>query len=371
MEVTTVRGRRRPFFATRPVLASPIIGTTVMSMSTSSRDPNATNGAPIAPARWSSTLPAAPTRSPATTDALSFSSGNDPSRSSIDDLDLDQKGWRAELSLGFGVDDAGATHLDTREHRGPLVVQRPFYPEGAGVPHVYVLHPPGGLVGGDRLRLDVAVGPGAHALGTTPAASKFYRSLGPVASQRQRFRLGRGAAFEWLPQETILHDGAAADLVTEVALADGARFVGMEILCFGLPARGETFATGRCRHRLEIWRDDRPIVVERGRFDAGDRVHAAAWGLGGARVHGLMVVSPAPLGEEPVARARAAAVAAVADLGSEVRAGITVLGEGDALVCRYVGAGAEAARTFFHSVWAAIRPVVMGRPAVPPRIWAT
>jgi urease accessory protein len=319
------------------------------------------------------------------TDASSFSSGSGRSSFSIgDDRDSDDAaaaggaggdgdGWRAELALGFAADQAtGATRLEARAHRGPLVVQRPFYPEGPAVPHVYVLHPPGGLVGGDRLRLDVALGPGAHALATTPAASKFYRSLGPVASQRQRFTLARGAAFEWLPQEGILHDGAAAELITEVALAGDARVVVMDILCFGLPARGETFAAGRCRQRLEIRRDDRPIVIERGRFDAGEPVHAAAWGLGGARVHGLMVVSPAPAGDEVLARARTAARAVEDRDGAGAdRAGVTVLGDRDALVCRYVGARAEAARTFFHGVWALVRPLAMGRPAVAPRIWAT
>ena len=150
------------------------------------------------------------------------------------------------------------------------MVQRPFYPEGPEVPHVYVLHPPGGLVGGDRLRLDVTIDARAHALITTPAATKIYRSAGPLASQKQRFEVGEGGALEWLPQETILHDGANADLTTRVSLAAGARFVGIDTLCFGLPARGETFATGRCRQRFEIWRDqtkphrDRTGPVRRG-----------------------------------------------------------------------------------------------------------
>jgi len=79
-------------------------------------------------------------------------------------------GWHAALELGFAA-ASGATRLARRKHRGPLVVQRPFLPEGPGVAHVYVLHPPGGLVGGDELTLDVEVDAGAHALVTTPAAS--------------------------------------------------------------------------------------------------------------------------------------------------------------------------------------------------------
>ena len=254
-----------------------------------------------------------------------------------------------------------------RAHLGPLVVQRAFYPEGPKVPHVYVLHPPGGLVGGDALRLEVSAEPGAEALVTTPAATKVYRSAGPACSSRQRFELSAGAALEWLPQEIILHDGARVVLATRADLERGARFVGVETICFGLPARGETFATGRCRQGFELWREGRPVVVERACFDAGEPVHGASWGLAGARVHGLMVVSPAPPREgATLGRARAAAAAVAGDRG-----GLTVVGDGDALLARYLGPGAEQARKMFLAVWTVLRPAVLGREAVPPRIWAT
>ncbi len=246
-------------------------------------------------------------------------------------------------------------------------MQRAFYPEGADVPHVYVLHPPGGLVGGDRLSLDVVVGAGAHALLTTPAATKIYRTAGPVASQTQRLTVATGGTLEWLPQEVILHDGASAVLTTHVSLAAGARFVGIDTLCFGLPARQETFAVGRCQQRYEIWRGDRPVVIERGRFNADDPVHDANWGLGGARVHGLMVMSPAPSGGDVLAELRATAAA----VPSGDWAAVTVVADGDALVCRYLGPSAERARIFFQSAWTVLRPAVLGRAAVPPRIWAT
>jgi urease accessory protein len=282
-------------------------------------------------------------------------------------LPLADSGWRAELELGFARDDSGATRLTFRRHSGPLVVQRPFHPEGVTVPHVYVLHPPGGLVGGDRVRLRVEVGAGAHALLTTPAATKMYRTAGPLAALTQDLVVGSDGALEWLPQECILHDGASAQLSTRVSLAHGARFAGIETVCFGLPARGETFATGQCSQRFEIRRGGHPIIIERGRFDATDAVHAAPWGLGGDRVHGLMVVTPAPTGGELLAALRAVA-AAVKGRG---RAGVTVLASGDVLVGRYLGPSAERAREFFQSVWTIIRPTVFGRKAVAPRIWAT
>jgi urease accessory protein len=275
------------------------------------------------------------------------------------------------LALRFARDAGGATRLVERRHYGPLVVQRPFLPEGPEVPHVYVLHPPGGVVGGDRLRCDVTVDDGAHALVTTPAATKMYRTAGPAASQIQTLRMAPGAALEWLPQEIILHDGADVALTTQVHLAEGARFVGVDTLCFGLPARGETFAVGRCRQRFDVWRGDRPLVIERGRFDAADPVHAATWGLRGARVHGLMVVAPAPRDADVLAQLHAVAVAESDGADAVPRAGATVLSDGDALVCRYVGDRAERARAYFKNVWTIVRPSVFGRPAVAPRVWAT
>ena len=152
-------------------------------------------------------------------------------------------GWQAALDLGFARED-GATRLARRAHRGPLVVQRPFLPEGPGVCHVYLLHPPGGLVGGDELTIDVEVDAGAHALVTTPAAGKVYRTTGAAARQTQRLRVADGATLEWLPQEAILYDGARATLETRVELGAARRFIGIDAVCFGLPAGRAPFARG-------------------------------------------------------------------------------------------------------------------------------
>jgi urease accessory protein len=272
-------------------------------------------------------------------------------------------GWGASLELGFAADATGATRLDRRAHRGPFLVQRPFFPEGREVCHVYLLHPPGGLVGGDELRLDLRVGERAKALVTTPAAGKAYRTLGPIARQTQRLAVEEGASLEWLPQETILYDGAAVELGTTVELAPGARFFGAETLCFGLPARGERFARGSCRQAFELWRKGVPLLVERGRFDGGAAVHEALWGLGGATVLTLIVASPAP---------EASALDSVRDaIASGDRAGASIVADGGALVVRHLTGVAERARGFVQAVWAALRPALLDRPPVAPRIWFT
>lgn len=274
-------------------------------------------------------------------------------------------GWQAALDLGF-VAARGVTRLAHRAHRGPLVVQRPFLPEGPHVCHVYLLHPPGGMVGGDELAVDVSVAAGAHALLTTPAAGKVYRTNGAPVRQAQRLRVADGGTLEWLPQETILYDGARATLDTRIELARGARFIGVEAICFGLPARCALFAHGHCRQVFEIVRDGRPLLIERARYDAGGDVGTAHWGLGGAGVVALAVTVPAPATDAVDAVRVRAAEAPDGDLGA-----VTVLGEGDAMVARYLGRDAERARAFLHDTWRMVRPALLGRPAVPPRVWAT
>ena len=129
-------------------------------------------------------------------------------------------GWSAELDLGFEV-VAGKSALVRNRHRGPLAVQRAFYPESNDLAHVYLLHPPGGIVAGDQLTVRVHVAPGARALVTTPAATKFYRSEGRVAEQTQLLRVSEGASLEWLPQETIVFGSAQVSTKTRVELEPG------------------------------------------------------------------------------------------------------------------------------------------------------
>ena len=247
-------------------------------------------------------------------------------------------------------------------------MQRPFFPEGQAVCHVYVLHPPGGIVGGDRLRIEARVAGGAHALLTTPAATKAYRTAGPAAAQQSELAVARDGVLEWLPQETILYDGADVSLTTRVRLEGDARFLGVDFLCLGLPARREEFARGRCRQTLEIWRDGWPVLVERGRYDGGGAVHEALWGLSRAPVVGTFIASPVPAASAGVL---AAIRARAAELPAGDLASATILGAGAALVGRYVGPSTERASAFLRAAWADVRPALLGRAPCPPRVWAT
>ena len=271
--------------------------------------------------------------------------------------------WRAHLRLGFQRREAG-TILACREHVGPLRIQKALYPEGEAVCHAIVLHPPSGIVGGDELEIDVTVGPGAHALLTTPGAGKWYRSAGAWASQRLGFAVEAQGVLEWLPQETIVFDAARAAMRSTVDLADDARFIGMEVLCLGRRASGEKFTEGALRLDTRIRRAGRPVWLERGLLEGGSDLLDAAAGLAGFSVSGTFLAAAS--GVEP------GLLAACRDIPiheTGARHGITALPE--ILVARYLGHSSEAARQWFVALWQALRPALIGREAQLPRIWNT
>ena len=266
------------------------------------------------------------------------------------------QGWQAELELGF-VRSGDRTVLSRRRHRGPLTVQRPFHPEGE-VCHVYLLHPPGGVVAGDQLSIRVQADAESHALLTTPAAGKFYRSDGPTARQSVALEIGENAALEWLPQETILYEGAKLVSGVRVDLAAGARFIGWEILALGRPAAGEGFGYGEASLAWRIYRASQPLYLERLRLDAA--AFAALWGLRGQAACGTLFASPASARSLEAVRAL---------IGEEPGRGVTLIE--DVLICRAAETRADLLRGFFQRVWEAVRPEVIGREVCSPRIWAT
>lgn len=274
---------------------------------------------------------------------------------------LDARSWRAELELGFAR-RGERTVLVRRRHRGPLRLQKALYPEGDAVCHGIVLHPPAGIAGGDSLAIDVAVGPGAHALLTTPGAGKWYRSAGPSASLVQRIAVGDGAVCEWLPQESLVYDGALGTLATEVELAADAAFVGAEMLCFGRTASGERFTRGALAVATRIRRDGRPLWLERGRIAGGSPLLDSPVGLAGAPVVGtLLAASP---------KCDAALRDACREVVPAVGQGAVTLLPG-LLVARWLGPACEPGRAWFTDLLGVLRPAVAGRPMRVPRIWNT
>jgi urease accessory protein len=271
--------------------------------------------------------------------------------------------WDARLSLGYALRGAGRSTLVHRLHRGPLRVQRDFYPEGLHTCHNIVVHPPGGIVGGDQLALEVNLAQSSAALLTTPGAGKWYRSAGMPASQHLQFTIGRGASLEWLPQETIVFNGAIAQMQTEIHLDTDARYLGWEILCLGRTARAETFQRGRLQQHTQLFQCGQRLWTEQAQLEGDDPVLHSALGLDGHPVCATLIAAGVDLQDDTLAALRAVTA------GNDARCGVTRLPR--LTMARWLGDSSEQARHYCTNLWQVLRPAMRGVAAVVPRIWAT
>ncbi|MCE4535663.1 urease accessory protein UreD [Pelomonas sp. P7] len=273
--------------------------------------------------------------------------------------------WPARLALRAERDAGGATRVQAR-HDGPLRLLKTLYPEGGAVAHAVLVHPPGGLVGGDRLDVDLDVQPGAHLLVTTPAATRFYRSTAGEATQAVRARVGTGARLEWLPQETLAYPGCLAHNEVRLGLAPGGSLFATEVLGLGLPAAGQPFDAGRLLQHLEI----EGLWLDRGRLDAADRALLdGPCGLAGRRVLGTLVYAQTEaLPDAEVLLADSRALPALAPMS-----GVTHLASpaGALLLARVAGDDIETVTLALRQLRVLWRERLWALPACAPRIWAT
>ena len=269
--------------------------------------------------------------------------------------------WPARLELEFQRRGERSV-LAARRHDGPLVLQKPHYPEGDGICHAIIVHPPGGIAGGDELELRADLGAASSALLTTPGATKWYRSAGAWARQQINFNVNPGASLEWLPQESIVFDGARADARLDVELKGDGAFIGWEILCLGRTGSAERFSQGEWRSRTTVKRDGKPLWFERARLDGNDRALEAPAVMAGEPVVATMLAVSDKLTPSLLAACRA--IAPLRGQGA-----ITLLP--GLLVGRYLGVSSAAAKIYFTKLWQVLRPAFIGRAAVEPRIWRT
>jgi urease accessory protein len=275
--------------------------------------------------------------------------------------------WAAWLNLGFRQGPRG-TQLAQCEHQGPLYVQKPFYPEGPDCAHAYLLHPPGGLVSGDHLQISVRVEENAHALLTTPGAGRAYKARPDRTLQHQHITLNanKNATLEWLPQETLLYPNARARLDTDIQLDDGAKFIGWDITCLGLPASQQPFDSGEVSQRIQIIENGR--IALREHLHLSDKNRTALNGSVGLREHsvnGFMVAGPfsEPFSDESLANLRTQC-AEFSGL-----AGVTQVGR--YLIIRALENRAEPVKKLFIHCWSPIRKDLCNRATCEPRIWTT
>jgi urease accessory protein len=276
-------------------------------------------------------------------------------------------GWRGSLTLRYRRD--GERTLSHDRHEGPLRVLQSLYPEGPGICHHVLVHPPGGIVGGDELALDLALAAGTHALVTTPGATRFYRSAGAPAWQRIDARLDEGARLEWLPLETIAYSGCQAHNQVRFTLAPGAQMLGWDMLALGLPAAGQGFEAGEVNQCLEwpgVW-------LDRGRIAAGDTLlRDSALGLDGQGVLAtLWWASGSPMeGALREALLDAAREAFADHPALAAHAGATAL-DARLVVCRVLAQRVEPVFALWRDVRARWRRLGWGLEAQAPRIWRT
>jgi urease accessory protein len=270
--------------------------------------------------------------------------------------------WQANLDLSF-IRRGDRTLLAARSHLGPLQIQKALYPEGPGICHVTVLHPPGGLAGGDELAVTARLEPGSRVCLTTCGATKWYRCPRAGAQQQLHFSVEAGSALEWLPRESILFDGSKAAMQLDVDLAPGAQFLGWEILCFGRRASGEAWRSGGLRLRTRIRQAGHPLWCERANLLAGSGFDSSPVGLGGYSVSGTFVAAGCDIGAELLRACRA-----VVPHGLDSRVGVTRMP--GVLLARCLSHSSRDAFDWFTGVWKVLRPALLNQPAIAPRLWA-
>ncbi|MBC54780.1 MAG: urease accessory protein [Gammaproteobacteria bacterium] len=281
--------------------------------------------------------------------------------------------WHASLALQFRQQARGC-RLVRSTHHGPLYVQKPFYPEGADTAHVYLLHPPGGLVSGDRLTITINLDEDARVLATTPGAGRLYRARSDrtLQQQSQMFELADGAVMEWLPQEMIVFPGAFGRTDTTVNMRGSSTYLGWEICCLGLPASDLPFTHGELHQRLFICHDGMPVLLENLHLnEASFELAAAAVGMNACPVSGVFVAGmlPAGVGAEATQAVLTALRETLSSFAGSAQANVTLVN--GFIVGRYLGYSAEEARRVFIAFWRILRPLLTGRNACLPRIWST
>lgn len=275
-------------------------------------------------------------------------------------------GWHGRLQLDYRRD--GDTTQAHDRHEGPLRVLRCLYPEGPGICHHVLVHPPGGMVGGDTLDITLTLAEGSHAVITSPGAARFYRSQGERAVQQVLATLADGARLEWLPLETLAYSGCNGENRLVFALDAGAEMLGWDVLALGLPAADQPYERGCYRQHLEL----PGVWLERGTIAADDAVLLdSPLGLAGQRVMGtLWLASGTPM---PAVRRDAlldAARGLAADHALARQAGATAPND-RVVVLRALAPRVEPLMDLFKAVRHAWRHEAWGLTAVLPRIWAT
>ena len=274
--------------------------------------------------------------------------------------------WQASLSLDYRLQEGRS--IAAFRHEGPLRILQSLYPQGEAICHNVLVHPPGGLVGGDTLDIQVKVGPGAHGLITTPGATRFYRSMGELALQRTSLVLEPGARLEWLPMEALCYSGCLAENRLQMRLAPGAELIGWDVTALGLPQAGQPFVAGQLRQHLAL----EGLWLERALLKASDSaLMDSPLALAGRRCIGTVFL----LSGSAVARDRREhlldlARSTIAEHALAASAGVTAPNE-QVLALRVLAPLVEPAMALMRRIGQVWRRGAWDLEAQAPRIWST
>lgn len=278
--------------------------------------------------------------------------------------------WFARLQLGFEADaSTGRTILQHRRHEGPVRVQKMLWPEKTGVCHAIIVHPPAGIAGGDHLSFDMKVGPNAHGLVTTPGAGKWYKTNLKQAYQHIDIRVEEQGIFEWLPQETMLFDGANAHASTTIQLDQTASFIGWDMLVIGRQARSEQFEQGGYRSRFLLYRGSKLLVADQLKFVGQDRWLKSCLGMNGHAVMGSFWAVPPEKYRASFYLDEHLDLIRELIMRMDVPVTLTLLD--DVVTARYLGDDVRQCHDAFAAIRARLRRYWFGLDEEFPRIWRT
>ncbi len=276
--------------------------------------------------------------------------------------------WYAKLELGFKV-QADRTVLSHRKHYGPVRVQKMLWPERTGICHAIIVHPPAGIAGGDHLTFDIHVGASAHALVTTPGAGKWYRTNAKQAFQHIFINVENDAVFEWLPQETMLFDGANARSETIIQLDSQASFIGWDMLVIGRQAREEKFQTGAYKNQFQLKRNKQLLVADTLHFKGNDRWLSSSLGMNHHAVMGsFWAVAPEKFRSSFFLEQH---IDLIRELIMRMNLPVTLTLLGDVVCARYLGDDVRHCHDAFAAIRAKLRRFWFDLDEEFPRIWRT
>jgi urease accessory protein len=273
--------------------------------------------------------------------------------------------WRADLKLDYTLESQRT--VVRYLHQGPLRILQSLYPEGDQICHNVLVHPPGGLVGGDTLDIQVTVSEGAHGLVSTPGATRFYKSGGHPALQQVVAHLADNAKLEWLPLEAIAYNDCEATNRAIFNLAPSAELITWDVTALGLPSSDMAFTQGHFQQHLEI----PGVWLERGNIRGEDiRWLNSPLGLAGSKcLASLVFASGSAIDSDRTTQALEAAREVIESHPLRLQAGITCA-HPQVIVLRVMSPLVEPTMDLLKKVWAVWRHTLWALPSTPPRIWS-